>query len=155
MTCVMAKRLRHWLKNNRILEKSQCGFRSRRATRDHLFALNSLIGNKLRRKGGKLYAAFVEFCIVFNTVNRRKMTEKLKQLGINGRILDMIVSIYKETTSEVIMQKGRTRRFRIDRGIKQECVQCIHRRSGEENEKRKFRRNSNRKNESFCTKVCG
>ena len=33
--------------------------------------------------------------------------DKLKQLGKSGRILDMIVSMYKET-SEVITQKGRT-----------------------------------------------
>lgn len=34
-------------------------------TEDHLFSLNSLIGNELKRKGEKLYAAFVDFRIAF------------------------------------------------------------------------------------------
>ncbi|KAK9306259.1 hypothetical protein QLX08_002989 [Tetragonisca angustula] len=121
LTSVMARRLRRWLENNKVLGESQCGFRSKTATRDDLFALNSLIGNKLRRKGGKLYAAFVDFRTAFDTVNRWKMKGKLKRMGISGRMLDMIKSIYRETTSEVITLKGRNRRFKTDRGVRQGC----------------------------------
>ena len=87
LTSVMARRLRRWLENNKVLGESQCGFRSKRATRDHLFALNSLTGNKLRKKGGKLYAAFVDFRTAFDTVNRWKMKGKLKRMGISGCLI--------------------------------------------------------------------
>ena len=72
-------------------------------------------------------------------------------------MLDMIVSIYKETISEVSTQKGHTRRFRTDRGMKQRCplsptlfnlyIEDLY---VEGNNRKKFRRDSNRRNESFC-----
>ena len=39
----------------------------------------------------------------------------------NKWMLDMIKSIYRETTSEVITLKERTRKFRTDREMKQGC----------------------------------
>lgn len=61
--------------------------------------------------------------------------DKLKQLGISGRMLDMIVSIYKDTTSEVITQKQVRDGSGSETGLPTQpyIVQRVHRRSGKGN----------------------
>ena len=44
-----------------MLKESQAGFREGRATIDHIIVLKSLINNRLKRKGEKLYVAFIDF----------------------------------------------------------------------------------------------
>lgn len=52
---ILVKRLKNWVEQHNILGESQAGFRSGRATRDHIFILNALVNNKMRRAWGKLY----------------------------------------------------------------------------------------------------
>lgn len=53
LTNIMAERLRRWLEKTGGLREYQAGLRNKRGTRDHCFVLNSLINNKLKKKGGK------------------------------------------------------------------------------------------------------
>lgn len=50
LTGIMAKRIRTWVEKEGKLRESQAGFRGKRGTRDHIFVLNSLIGNTLKRE---------------------------------------------------------------------------------------------------------
>ena len=47
--------------------------------------------------------------------------EKLKKKGVNGRMLQMIKNIYKETRNEVITDEGVTESFASTRGVRQGC----------------------------------
>lgn len=99
LASVMAERLGSWCENENKLSESQAGFRKNRATRDHIFVLNTIIGNKIRHKKGKLYAVFVNFKAAFDSVNRNILFRKLWKVVdyIIGRMLKMFQAIYKET----------------------------------------------------------
>ena len=54
-----------------LLKESQAGFKEERATKNHIFVLNSLIGNKLKRKGRKLHVpvTFIDFKKAYDLVH--------------------------------------------------------------------------------------
>ena len=66
---IMVTRLNEWIERKGILKESQAGFRARRGTRDHIFTLNAGINNRLKKDGGKLYVAFVDFRAAFDMVD--------------------------------------------------------------------------------------
>lgn len=121
LATIITARLREWIETNGVLKESQAGFRSGRGTRDHVFVLNSLINNQLKKKGGKLYTAFVDFKAAFDTVDRDLLLDKMEKMGVSGRLLKMIEKIYNTTTNEVITGEGVTRRFTTVRGVRQGC----------------------------------
>ena len=81
LTNIMNVRLRDWLEKNNGWRESQAGFRRNRSTRDHIFTLNSIIGNKLRKKKGRLYIAYIDFKTAFDVIDRRILLEKLEKKG--------------------------------------------------------------------------
>ena len=60
LASIITGRLKWWLEGTEILKESQAAFRIGRGTKDHIFVCNSIINNKLIRKRGKLFTAFVE-----------------------------------------------------------------------------------------------
>lgn len=121
LTNIIATRIRGWLEKNKLIKESQAGFRGKRGTRDHIFVLNSIIGNKIKRKGGKLYGALIDFKTAFDSVNREKLFEKLEKIGIKGKVLGIIKGIYRETKNEVITGEGITESFNTNKGVRQGC----------------------------------
>lgn len=79
MTSILKRRLRDWLEESKCWKESQAGFRKGRRTRNHIFTLNSLIGNGLKRKEGRLYVGLIDFRTAFDLIDRGKMIEKLKR----------------------------------------------------------------------------
>lgn len=119
---ILEKRLRWWLEKNRKIGEGQAGFRKGRGTRDHIFVLNSLINNSIKREKGKLYACFVDFKTAFDAVDRRIMVKKLRKIGVKGRLLKAVEKIYKRTENEIITGESVTSKFRIIiKGVKQGC----------------------------------
>ena len=90
LAAVMAKRLSSWLEKERKLSEGQAGFRKGRSTMEQVFVLNTIIGNRLKRKGGKLHVAFVDFAAAFDKVNRESLWKKMQKMGIEGRFLNML-----------------------------------------------------------------
>lgn len=121
LTSIMADRLNNWLEENGKLGESQAGFRAKRSTRDHIFVLHSLINNKLKSRKGKLYAAFIDFKAAFDSVNRKLLIEKLINTGVNGRMLAMSRTIYRDTKNCVITSEGVSETFQTHRGVRQGC----------------------------------
>ena len=67
-TSVLNKRLWHWSTHHNVLGEEQPGFRSTYSTIDKLFCLQTVITKYLRRKGGELYATFVDFEKAFDRI---------------------------------------------------------------------------------------
>lgn len=122
---ILTKRLKGWLEENNKLGESQAGFRERRDTRDHVFVLNSLINNRLKRKNGKLYACFVDHKKAFNSVDRRVLKKKMKKIGLKGKFLRAIDKIYQETLNEIITGEGISEKFRTKIAVKQGCPRNV------------------------------
>ena len=119
MAGIMSRRLTTWIEENHKIKESQSGFRGKRGTRDYIFTLNSIIRKKLKRKKGRLYAAFIDFKPAFDTIDRKIMIEKLEKEHIKGRYLRWVKKIYEETWCEVITKEGVSRRFSTSIGVRQ------------------------------------
>lgn len=68
-----------------------------------------------------MFVGFVDFKTVFDSVDREVLIEKLKKRGINGRFLNMIKEIYKNTENEIITEEGISEKFKTKRGVRQGC----------------------------------
>ena len=121
LTTIMSERLNRWAEKMKMVKESQAGFRERRGTRDHIFTLNTIIGGKLRKEKGRLYACFIDFQKAFDSVNREKLLRKLEAKGIKGKFLEMIKVIFKNTVNEIITEEGITEGFKNWIGVRQGC----------------------------------
>lgn len=76
-----------------------------------------------RQKGktGKLCCCFVDFRKAFDTVPRHLLWQVLEEFGIQGRILDIIESLYAHDSAAVRTMHGISAIFRCFLGVKQGC----------------------------------
>lgn len=109
------------MKRKKILKESQASFRAKRGIRDHIFILNALINNRLKRKKGKLYVAFIDFRVAFDKINRGLMVNKLSRTGIKGKMIRLIKGIYRKTTTRIKTEDELTEEMEITKGVKQGC----------------------------------
>ena len=89
----MVKRVNDWCENNNIISDSQFGFRKGRSTVDATFILHSIVEMFLS-ENKRLYAGFVDLRKAFDSINRNVLWLKLYKLGISGKMLRIIRSMY-------------------------------------------------------------
>ena len=126
---ILDQRIASWAETHAeshgVKAKGQAGFRKDFRTTDNIFVLRSLIDKQKqsRQKGrsGKLYCCFVDFKKAFDTVPRDLLWQVLEGLGIHGRILDIIKSLYAHDSAAVRSSQGLSAIFRCLMGVKQGC----------------------------------
>jgi len=121
-TLVLNKRLVEWTEDYSKLTESQAGFRKGYSTTDHIFTLNAIVEKCFAKKGGKLYACFVDLKIAFDSVQREPLFEVLLKNGMNGKFMKAIVSVYKSVLSCVRIEDRYTDFFDCPVGLRQGCV---------------------------------
>ena len=109
----MTERINHWILRKGIKIKSS-GLQTEK--RHNIFVLNSLINNRLKKKGRRLYAAFVDFRAAFDKVDRNILLNTLWEKGITEKMHRIISGIYKKTRIEIISSKGITEEFETNVG---------------------------------------
>ena len=97
---ILNKRLTTWLGDNRLINKTQAGFRKGYSTVDHVFTLLALIQKQLLTHG-KLYAAFMDFKKAFAFVDRNCLWDVLRKNGVKRRMFRAIKSIYSFVKARV------------------------------------------------------
>ena len=74
-------------------------------TTDNILVLRSLIDKQRQSqhkgKAGKLYCCFVDFRKAFDTVSGAVLWQVLQELGVCGRIADIIKSLYAHDSTAV------------------------------------------------------
>ena len=70
---------------------------------------------------GKLYCCFVDFKKAFDTVPRHLLWKVLEEMGVHGRILDIMKSMYAHDSAAVRSSEGISAIFRCLLGVKQGC----------------------------------
>ena len=95
---ILNERLTQWADDNGKLVEEQGGFRAGYSTTD-MFVLYAIIQRYLVKKSGKVYVCFVDFKKAFDTVNRGVLWNVLRKLGIGGKMLCMLQSMYKSVRS--------------------------------------------------------
>lgn len=97
-TSILNTRLLKWIDDNDILTDAQFGFRHGMSTVDAIFSLYSIIQKTFLKKK-RLYCCFVDFKKAFDTVDRFKLWYKLGNMGLGGKILNIMKSMYNNVKS--------------------------------------------------------
>jgi hypothetical protein len=92
---IFESRINQWAETNDLRAKGQAGFRKDFRTTDNLFILRTLT-EQARFQKKQLYTCFVDFKKIFDIVPRDLLWQVLKGLGISGRILECLRSMYHQ-----------------------------------------------------------
>lgn len=121
-TRIINNRLSDWAENYFILIEAQAGFRPGMGTVDNIFVLHGLISHILNQ-GKKLYCAFIDFSKAFDYVVRENLWYKMIKLGLRGKILNIIKSMYASVKSRVKFCNNLGNEFYCSLGVRQgECL---------------------------------
>ena len=115
------KRLNTWAETNNILTDTQNGFRQKRSTIDHLSSLTSIIENRKKLKKST-FVGFVDFKKAYDSIDRSLLWSKLTMMGVKGKLLDSLRSIYEQVKYCVKVNGYKTDWFDVSVGLKQGCL---------------------------------
>ena len=93
-------------------------FRPKMRTSNNIFILKTLI-EKQFMSNNKLYCSFVDFSKAFDTVWRKGLITKIESYGVQGKMLNVIKSLYNDTTAQVKVSDQLSSPFEISLGVKQ------------------------------------
>ena len=93
---VLNDRFDKFLEEHKIISRFQTGFAKKSRTTDHMFVLKTLIDKYINKKGGKLFACFVDFRRAFDTVIHEGIKYKLLKSGIGGNFYSIIKDMYSK-----------------------------------------------------------
>ena len=99
-TRVLNNRLGSWAHNDNVYIEAQAGFRSGMSTVDNMFLLHGVITHMINQ-GKKLYCCLIDFSKAFDYVERNTVWAKLIKLGIRGKMLTVLKSMYSHVKSSV------------------------------------------------------
>jgi len=117
---ILNSRLQDWADENGVIYEEQAGFRKGYSTCDNMFVLHNIVRKYLNRHK-KLFIAFVDFQKAFDSVNRRALWVLLERIGIGGKMLKMLKSVYGTVRCSVRCQRGDSEHFDCKNGLKQGC----------------------------------
>ena len=121
-TKILNTRLTTWADNYGVYIEAQADFRQHMCTGDNIFVLNNLISHALH-SGRKLYCSFIDFSKAFDYVVRNILWFKLLNIGVRGKMFDIIVSMYKNVCSRVKYSNYLSEPFSCHLGVRQgECL---------------------------------
>ena len=117
-TRILNNRLQLWAENYNVYVEAQAGFRPSMSTVDNIFVLNGLISSFLNQKK-QLYCTFIDFTKAFDYVVRENLWSKLIKLGLRGKILNIIQSMYTGIKSRIKYMNALSDPFQCILGVRQ------------------------------------
>ena len=102
-TSILFNRLYDYVVQKGILKAEQGGFRKMHGTVDNVFTLKTLIDKYVKSKPQKHrnlpFSCFVDFRKAFDCILGQKLFDKLRKDGLQGRFLDVLISMYSKMIS--------------------------------------------------------
>ncbi|KAL6418016.1 hypothetical protein ACFW04_013055 [Cataglyphis niger] len=98
---VLAGRLSKEMEKKGLVPQNQTGFRKGLETIDNIFVLNYLVNRQLSKKKGKLVAFFIDLKAAFDSVDRRKLVEAMRERGVRERLIRRSEDILREIKNRV------------------------------------------------------
>ncbi len=86
---IINKRVVNYCEDNNIYENEQNGFRKKRSCEDHIFALTSIIRNRMS-ENKYIFCSFIDMQKHFDWVNRDMLFYRLLDYNIDGNIYNCI-----------------------------------------------------------------
>ena len=117
---VLNARLTQVVERHDLLGDVQGGFRKGRGGADNIFVLHTLLW-KARAKNQSAHLAFLDISKAYDSVNREVLWAKLTKLGISGKFLNMLKSMYSGDSVDCNVNGTTTRCIYLTRGLRQGC----------------------------------
>ena len=117
---VMLRRMDAWAEDEGMRAAGQAGFRHGRGTPDNAFVLQHVI-EKYRSLKKPVYAAFIDFRKAYDSVSRPLLWECLRGLGVHGRALSVLQSMYSDVRLRVRLEGVLGEMFSSGVGVMQGC----------------------------------
>ena len=119
---ILNNRLTEWAEEYYVYIEAQAVFRECMGIIDNIFVLRGLISHTLN-KNENLFCAFVDFTKAFDYVVRDILWYKLIKMGVRGKILNVVMSMYKHIKSQVKLDCNISMGFNCELGVRQgECL---------------------------------
>ena len=107
-----------WAENYAVLIEGQAGFREHMCTDDNIYLLHGLMTH-LSNNNKQLYCSFIDFSKAFDYVVRNILWFKLIKYGVRGKMLDIIMSMFKNIKSRVQLDNKLSQEFSCKAGVHQ------------------------------------
>ena len=105
---------------NNLISKEQIGFKKHARTSDHIFTLKTLVNKYVTdKKGGKLYACFIDLKKAYDTINHEALFYKLQLQDISDNLLKLLANIYNKADCGVKINGALTNLFPCKKGLRQ------------------------------------
>ena len=84
--------------------------------------IDKYVKSKLQKHRNLLFPCFVDFRKAFDCIPRQKLFDKLRKEGVQGRFLDVLISMYSIDKSAVKIDNKLTESVTCYAGVKQGCM---------------------------------
>ena len=119
---ILNNRLTTFALERKILSPGQLGFVCGNRTSDPHIILNNIVHKYCHREKKKVFGCFIDFSKAFCCVPRDLLLGKLQKHGVNGKIFDIIRTIYTQDKASVKFGDKFSPTFSTNRGVRQGCV---------------------------------
>jgi hypothetical protein len=117
-SAVLNHRLVTYIESLNLIGDEQTGFRKSQSCADNIFALSSIVKNRLEN-GIATFVAFIDFEKAFDWVDRKLLMYKLFNLRVDGKLYLAIDSLYNNTNSCIKLNSIFTEFFETISGVRQ------------------------------------
>ena len=118
-TNILNNRLNTYNDVNGNIVEEQNGFRKGRSCLDNIYALTTIIRNRMNQ-GSNTFCAFVDFKKAFDWVDRDLLLYKLLvNYKIDGKFYNTIKSLFYNNTASVRLNGTLTKKFNVNVGVRQ------------------------------------
>lgn len=121
LAVVVSDRISETFEKEGLFSPSQAGFRSREECPTQVGCLLEIAKRRLI-KGKPTYLTFVDLKKAYDSVPHQGMLAKLFNLGVRGRTLRFIESLYDRSRITVRVGQSRTPPTALARGVRQGCL---------------------------------
>jgi exonuclease III len=115
---ILFARLKRFLDDNMQLSNLQAGFRNDKSCATHLHTLLGIYEDA-KQHSNPIHVIFVDLQRAFDSVEIWTINEALEDHRVPKEFRQIIMSLYKDAKSAVIMPWGITEWFKISRGVRQ------------------------------------
>ena len=116
---VLLNRNRKKIENE--ISSLQSGFMSKKGTREGIFNMRMLC-ERYCEMSKDIYACFIDYEKAFDRVNHEIMIKCLKDIGLNGKDIKLIVNLYWTQKAYIQLEQDLSCEIMIKRGVRQGCV---------------------------------
>nr|XP_022912518.1 uncharacterized protein LOC111423506 [Onthophagus taurus] len=102
-----------------ILPDRQAGFRKEKGPIDNVYVLKHLADRELDKKGGKLYALFLDLKEAFDKMDKGKLWAEMGRRGITEHLIARVKEIYMETRARIKVGDKLSHVFWTTKGLRQ------------------------------------